>query len=283
MTRLIVFMRLARISNLPTVWSNVLAASALSGHRLEWNDLLQVALAMSLFYVGGMFLNDAFDRRIDALERPERPLPSGAVAPATVWTAGVIFLGLGALLLAAFGSIAALTGLALLAAALIYDAWHKGNPLAPFVMGSCRALVYLGTAAAAGAALTGTILGASGALLAYVAGLSFAAKDEVFDRIESLWPLALLALPVAHALALNPIDAPTLAFAAVAAAVVCVAVGWLRRRSPGDVGRAVHLLIAAIALNDGVVASASASPGIALACCGLFLLTLVLQRFIPGT
>ena len=32
-----------------------------------------------MFYIGGMYLNDAFDRDIDARERPERPIPSGHV------------------------------------------------------------------------------------------------------------------------------------------------------------------------------------------------------------
>ena len=39
-----------------------------------------VLLAMSLFYVGGMYLNDYFDRAIDARERPERPIPAGDIS-----------------------------------------------------------------------------------------------------------------------------------------------------------------------------------------------------------
>ena len=54
-----------------------------------------------------------------------------------------------------------LPALALVAAILIYDAWHKGNPLAPFVMGLCRALVYVGTWLRRGAPDTASILGAA--------------------------------------------------------------------------------------------------------------------------
>ena len=59
-------LRLGRVSNLPTVWTNVIAATAIAGvdplSGRSGSVLLAVLLAMTLFYVGGMFLNDAFDR-----------------------------------------------------------------------------------------------------------------------------------------------------------------------------------------------------------------------------
>jgi len=60
--------------------------------------LLMVAL--SLFYVGGMFLNDGFDREVDARERPERPLPSGRATPREVFAIGFGLLAAGLVLLA---------------------------------------------------------------------------------------------------------------------------------------------------------------------------------------
>lgn len=66
--------RLGRVSNLPTVWSNVLAGAALAGAAgVSPPALVALMIAISLFYVGGMWLNDAFDAEIDARERPERP------------------------------------------------------------------------------------------------------------------------------------------------------------------------------------------------------------------
>jgi 4-hydroxybenzoate polyprenyltransferase len=230
-----------------------------------------------------MFLNDAFDARIDARERPERPLPSGALSAGLVWTLGFGQLGFGVLLLAAFGRDTALAGAALAAAIIVYDAWHKGNPLAPFVMGLCRALVYVGTVVAASALLTAPVIGAAGALLAYVAGLTFAAKEESFNSIAAWWPLPLLASPVVWTLATGGVDWTTLASAGAFLLVIGVAIFWLRRRAAGDVKRAISLLIAAIAINDALVASAAGSTFLALVCCGLFALTLLLQRFVPGT
>ena len=65
-----IYLQLGRVSNLPTVWTNVLAGVLLAGGALEPGSFIPLLLAFSLFYEGGMFLNDAFDRKIDARERP---------------------------------------------------------------------------------------------------------------------------------------------------------------------------------------------------------------------
>ena len=74
-----VALRLGRISNLPTVWSNTLVGAVLVGGGSPDGRLFALLIAMSLFYVAGMYLNDAFDWPIDAQERPERPIPAGEV------------------------------------------------------------------------------------------------------------------------------------------------------------------------------------------------------------
>ena len=64
-------LRLGRVSNLPTVWTNVLVGAALGGASWaswgDWGRVVLVLLAMSAAYVGGMFLNDAYDAEIDDL------------------------------------------------------------------------------------------------------------------------------------------------------------------------------------------------------------------------
>ena len=54
---------------------------------------------MSLFYTGGMFLNDAFDHGFDAKVRPERPIPSGQVSAAQVHAFGFAMMAVGLFLL----------------------------------------------------------------------------------------------------------------------------------------------------------------------------------------
>ncbi|HEX2137225.1 MAG TPA: prenyltransferase, partial [Microvirga sp.] len=55
-------LRLGRVSNLPTVWTNVAAATAIAGGDPLSGRAASVFAAMTLFYLGGMYLNDAFDR-----------------------------------------------------------------------------------------------------------------------------------------------------------------------------------------------------------------------------
>ncbi len=94
---------LGRVSNLPTVWTNMLVGLVLAGGVVGGAaadaKTLPLLLALSLFYVGGMYLNDAFDAALDALERPERPIPSGRVGRGTVFALGFAMLGGGLALL----------------------------------------------------------------------------------------------------------------------------------------------------------------------------------------
>src|SRR5260370_18068046 len=96
-----VYLRLGRVSNLPTVWTNVLAGVVLAGGRPEPRLLIFLWTALSFFYVGGMFLNDAFDPGLDAREPPERPIPSGPIGAAEVYAFGYAILTAGILLLTA--------------------------------------------------------------------------------------------------------------------------------------------------------------------------------------
>ncbi len=90
---------LGRVSNLPTVWTNTLVGLALAGGAAGDARTLPLLLALSLFYLGGMYLNDAFDAAGDAVERPERPIPSGRVGRGTVFALGFAMLGGGLALL----------------------------------------------------------------------------------------------------------------------------------------------------------------------------------------
>jgi 4-hydroxybenzoate polyprenyltransferase len=74
------YLLLSRVSNLPTVWSNVLAGCVLVAPIVPWPVFYRIATGVSLLYTSGMFLNDAFDYESDALARPDRPLPAGDVS-----------------------------------------------------------------------------------------------------------------------------------------------------------------------------------------------------------
>ncbi len=284
-------LRLGRISNLPTVWTNVLVGAVLAGAHLGEPRLPLLMLALSLFYVGGMFLNDAFDRDFDAEHRPERPIPSGQVSAQQVFSFGFGLLLLGMVAVAwasrsvdgvpAWRALAA--GAALAAAIVIYDAHHKGNALSPLVMGLCRVFVVLTAAFAVAAALPAVVALAAGALLCHLIGLTYIAKQEHLDRIGSLWPLGFLAVPVVYGVTLALATPATWLPLVLYVGVLVFALSLLRRRSRGDVSRAVVTLIAGMSVLDGVVlAGAGQTLGALLAVVG-FALTLVLQRWVSGT
>jgi hypothetical protein len=278
-------LRLGRVSNLPTVWTNVIAGATIANADASVVDIATVGLAMTAFYVGGMYLNDFFDREIDARERPGRPIHAGDISAATVSAIGFALLAVGIALLAPFGLFTAIWGLTLAAAIVLYDAWHKGNVVAPVIMGLCRALVYLGTGAAvSGHVLPALIVGAM-ALAAHVVGLTYAARQENLNHIGRLWPLAVLAGPLL--LALPGISTGWLVI--VAALLLCavdiVAIRLLAKRATADaVPRAVSMLIAAICLVDAL-AVALHGGGIVLTgvCASGYLLTRLFQAAIPGT
>jgi len=276
-------LKLGRVSNLPTVWSNVIAGSALAGGApLLW--VVTVAIAISAMYVAGMFLNDAFDRNVDARERPDRPIPAGEVSVDAVVVVGASLLVAGVVALATVNDRVGLSGLLLALAIVLYDWNHKGNPVAPFVMGICRGLVYVAAASAAVPSLDADVLLPAAALAAYVAGLTFAARLESVDRIASLWPLPLLAAPLVSVAATgsNLTLAGGVALAGIAVCGLRV-LRLLRRRQTGDVSRAVALLIAAIALIDALFAATTEVNYASIACLVCFALTLFLQRYIPAS
>lgn len=171
------YVLLARISNLPTVWTNVVAGTVVSGAGLAWPGLVAVCGAVSALYVAGMFLNDAFDREIDARVRPERPVPAGDVSPFAAFTVGSALLVAGELVLVWIGrnTAAYLWGLLLAAVIVYYDYRHKRDRFGPLVMGLCRGLVYCVAAAATGGVSRG-VMAAGGLMTAYVSGLTLVAK-----------------------------------------------------------------------------------------------------------
>jgi 4-hydroxybenzoate polyprenyltransferase len=276
-------LRLGRVSNLPTVWTNVLAGAVLAGAAGFGAELALLLSAFTLFYTGGMFLNDAFDAAIDARERPERPIPSGAVTRRAVFGWGYAQMAAGVALLALLGLAPALAGLTLAAAISYYDWNHKTNPLSPVVMGLCRVLIYAGAGLAYTLALPDALWIGAALLLCYLIGLTYVAKQENLERVENLWPLLFLAAPVAWG-AWRAMQAPVTGLYGFAfTAWMLWALWYLRRRRKGDIPRAVVSLIAGISLLDAMLIAGAGSPALALVALAGFGLTLFFQRYIAGT
>ena len=284
-------LKLGRISNLPTVWTNTLTGVVLAGGapgdaRVPW-----ALLALSLCYVAGMFLNDAFDREVDARHRPERPIPAGEVTATTVFGAGFSMLAIGVALLAWIGYgfsggtgwRPAVSGVALGATIVFYDWRHKENPLSPVVMGLCRVLVYATAAYAFAADPPQRVFAMGFLLLCYLIGLTYIAKQEHLERVANLWPLAFLAIPLLWGLQASLTDALVAGIGLLFLLWVLYSLAFLRRRRPGDVSRAVGGLLAGICLWDALVLAAVGPASVAALALVLFGLTLLLQRYVSPT
>jgi len=193
-TSLHTHLRLARVSNLPTTWSNVLCALLLVG-GFSWSCFLGALLAVSLFYVGGMYLNDWRDAAYDRQHRPARPISAQLITRRAVLLLAATYL------LLAFGISLALQpgslwwSLGLIACITYYDLDHKNNSMSPWVMGACRALIYPWAASLAGHSLTSGLWLACLAAYSYTMGLTYVARGAGQNPFSKLVLLAGLFLP----------------------------------------------------------------------------------------
>lgn len=284
-------LQLGRVSNLPTVWTNGLTGLVLGGGALLDARTLPLLVALSLFYVGGMYLNDAFDAEIDREERPERPIPSGLIDQSTVFNAGFAMFIVGLCILLWVGFVApggtggwpTLAGLVLVTAIVVYDWHHKGNILGPYVMGVCRMMVYVTAGLCFLVPPPAWLLLAAVILLSYLIGLTFIARQETLREVNSLWPLVLFVPPVLYGLVHIGTNVTAIVALILLLGVLGLAIWALRRRLPGDIGVAVSVLLAGICVLDAIFLASAGETVLAWWAIIGFLLTLLLQRFIPGT
>lgn len=182
------YLQLTRPANLPTAAADVLAGSAIAGLLTSYNSfegipfntvysLLALIVATICLYAGGVVFNDYFDRSLDAIERPERPIPSKVVPEHKAALFGSLLLSIG---LAAAFSINRLCGalaIALIFCILLYNAISKHYVFfGPLTMGTCRGLNLL-----LGMALFGYLVHWQLALIPmlYIGAITLVSQGEV--------------------------------------------------------------------------------------------------------
>jgi hypothetical protein len=274
---------LGRVSNLPTVWSNSLAGWWLGGGGPP--ERLPLLLGgLTCLYLGGMFLNDAFDAEFDRRHRRERPIPSGAISERAVWRWGIGWLAAGLGLLFGCGAAAGGFGVLLVGSIVLYDAVHKLVTFAPVLMGLCRFWVYP-LAAGAAEGVTGHAVWCGLALACYVTGLSFLARRERLAGPIPLWPATLLAAPVVLALLMNA------GLQRESALWLSLVLGlWVLRCLRATFGSpqpnlplTVSGLLAGIVLVDWLAVGPEAPRALSLVFLGLFAGAWLAQRLVPAT
>jgi 4-hydroxybenzoate polyprenyltransferase len=221
---------LSRLSNLPTIWTNVLAGWILAGAVAD-GRLAGVAAAVSLLYVGGMVLNDVCDADHDRARRVRRPIPAGLVTrtSAAIVAVALMLAGVVMVRFLATSDAALAWALGLAAAIAYYDVWHKADPAAPLVMGVCRGLVYAVAAAAAAGGVPVSLWPPALILTVYVAGFTLAARHVPAVRPWVSWCIACISL--VDAAVLMWVGSPGLALAAVGTIPLTL---LLQRWVPGD-------------------------------------------------
>ena len=301
------WLELMRLSNAPTVVSNVLAGAAAgallrpAGQDLPLWAAGQVLLGALLCYWAGMILNDAFDARVDAAERPFRPIPSGRVPVAHARAVGLVMLAVGTALLAFAGMPADGSGgivgsatfpwaVLLGSCVLAYDVLHLQLPGASGLVAGCRALVVVVAALAVSSAAPWPVVAwIALPLLAYVLCVGIAARDEVVGlrgpaRVVA-WALPALAavapVGVRWMAGIEPPAEPwsmPLTAACIALAASTAFLG-LRAARAGRVPTAVGRWLGAIPAADAAICLALGRPGLAAACaCAWAAAALLRQR-----
>jgi 4-hydroxybenzoate polyprenyltransferase len=97
--------------------------------------------ASIFLYAGGVILNDVFDFRIDKVERPERPIPSGLISLKSAAVYGGTVLLIGIFLAFLVHNLSGWIATALAISILLYDAIAKKYGFfGPLAMGFCRGL-----------------------------------------------------------------------------------------------------------------------------------------------
>ncbi len=183
---LLKWLQLMRIPTVFTALSNILCGYLITQQMPvaavpRQTQLWLLLLSSAGLYLGGMVLNDVFDAALDAVERPERPIPSGRISrhAAAIFGSMLLIVGVGCAAIVGPGSLL-IAGLIVLAV-LLYDGYLKSTIAAPLGMGTCRFLnLMLG--ASAGTTITSvwqtTPMTVAAALGIYIIGVTVFAKNE---------------------------------------------------------------------------------------------------------
>jgi 4-hydroxybenzoate polyprenyltransferase len=249
-----------------TALADVLAGYAVGGlghgRGLPW-----LLGSTACLYAGGVVLNDFFDRRLDAVERPERPIPSGRVPAARAGALGALLLAAGVAAASRATVAAAAIAGGIAAFVVLYDAWGKHQrAFGPVNMGLCRGFnLLLGMAAAPAAVSSHWPLAVLSVV--YIAAVTIVSRGEVYGGKAATAALALVSL-TAVLIALAIIAARSGSWAPVALALTAL-LGWrvwppfwnvYRDSSPASVRSAVKSGVLSLVLVDAVISTAYAGP-----------------------
>lgn len=145
------YLQLMRPANLPTAAADILAGITIILYLQnidviaflgeQGGDVFILVFSSVALYAGGVVFNDVFDAELDAVERPERAIPSGRVPKREAICFGAILLLIGITLAFKCTLLSGMISVVLIIAILAYDGYFKHFGFAgPLNMGICRGL-----------------------------------------------------------------------------------------------------------------------------------------------
>jgi 4-hydroxybenzoate polyprenyltransferase len=284
------YLDLVRPANVATALADVLAGYAVAGmpdHRL----LAWLLLSTAGLYAGGVVLNDVFDRDIDRIERPERPIPSGRVSARVAATLGTLLLVLGGMSAAAANTTAGGIAVLLAMTVVLYDAWGKRQGLfGPVNMGMCRGLnLLLGVAAAPAMLHSAWPLGL--VPLTYIAAVTAVSRGEVHGGGRKVGLAALISL-ILVVVALVALAARAHGSGSWAGIALALALGWrvlpafwaaYQSPQPGPIRDAIRTGVLSLVLLDAAIGATFGGPLYSVAILATGLVAVSLARLFAVT
>jgi 4-hydroxybenzoate polyprenyltransferase len=299
------YLQLVRPANVVTAFADVLAgygvalsaadSTSLGPPRLPGPasalSLVALLVATGCLYAGGVAFNDFFDRDVDAVERPERPIPSGAVPAAQAAWLGSLLIAAGIFAAAQVNLTAAAAAILVAVLAIAYDSWLKRTPVGPICMASCRAVnLVLGMSAVPAA--IGVRWPLALLVAGYIGAVTFLSRGEVHGGSRSTGALcALVMTGVVLVVAWLGLSQPS-PVGTVISLLLTAWLGWrvvpafwraFRRADPSSIRAAVRTGVLSLILLDAALASACAGPVYGVVVLALLLPAQLLARMFAVT
>lgn len=294
------WLRLMRLPTVFTALSNVLCGylitrTAMSGSPFTETNLWALLAATAGLYLGGMVLNDVFDSELDSRERPERPIPSGAISRRAAAAFGGGLMCTGLLAAASVSWSALVTAVAITVCVLLYDAVLKSTVAGPLGMAACRFLnLLLGTTAVADISelLRQPATGIAAALALYIVGVTIFARNEADNPRRSLLIAGLVVVLAAlgfdawlisgNGAALASISGGSLGLLVLALNLTLRASAAVIQLSPQLIQRTVGLMLLSLIFLDAILTFAmTGDAALALIIMALILPASLLRRVVP--
>jgi 4-hydroxybenzoate polyprenyltransferase len=291
------WLHMLRISNAPTIVSNVMAGVALAyyAHNALWAEsvtyptlqifkpMILVTVVLLLLYFSGMVLNDAFDAKRDKVHRPERPIPRGIINVKQAWLVGWGLVVVAVLL--AFG-INLVTGMATAALAIsiiLYTFFHQSTFASIPLMAICRGLVYVVAFTAFSTQLSPVLYIFCGAIIVYTAVLTLVGSVEHENQNKLAWSIWLMLIPAGITILLLSPQSP-IAWFAFCVFGIWTFMAW-RRFQPNTYApiSGMHSLLAGFALLDVILIASIGEFSIMITSVICFALTVAAHRKILGS